>query len=236
MIKPLTGENTSLQDTSPLPQSHQSVQTGNGGRGVKLYSYSQLFYYWPVWVVSLILGGILYYVKEPPLQAYYGLIFVGVLIYTITATSISIRGLWFLLLSALFLILVLLAVMFEMHDEILMYVLNLKLDANAGLYLTIGTVLFSFWFVTTFVYDRLRYVKVGQNRTTVVHATGEGIKDFDNLGMRREKRRDNFAQHWILGFGSADIILRPRNADPIFVQNVLGGRRKLQKIDKLLNG
>ena len=206
------------------------------GKSIRLYSYSQLFYFWPVWGICLLLGGGLYYMENPPLKEYYGLIFAGVLIYTITATSISIRGLWFLLLSAVFVILVLLAVMFEVHDEILMYVLELKLDANAGLYLTIGIVLLVFWVATTFVYDRLRYVKVGQNRVTVVRSTGEGVRDFDNFGMTLDKKRDNFAQHWILGFGSTDIVIRPKDADPIFLQNVLASRKKLDRVDALLNG
>ncbi|MCF6198913.1 MAG: hypothetical protein L3J67_05860 [Hyphomicrobiaceae bacterium] len=210
------------------------VQNGNG-KSIKLYSYSQLFYFWPVWVTCLTLGGVLTYVEEPPLENYYGLIFVGVLIYTITATSINIRGLWFLLLTAVLVILSLVSVMLKVDDEILMYILELKLNANAGLYLTIGTVLAALWSATTFVYDRLRYVKVRRGRIQVVRSTGEGIRDYDTFGMTMSKKRDNFAQHWILGLGSADIVIRPKDNDPICIPNVLRSGSKLAQIEELLD-
>jgi len=223
------------------PTDTAPVQNGNGngnsnGKSVKLYSYSQLFYFWPVWVTCLGLGGVLTYVEEPPLENYYGLVFVGVLIYTITATSINIRGLWFLLLTAVLVIFALVAVMLKVDDEILMYILELKLNANAGLYLTIGTVLAGFWFATTFIYDRLRYVKVRKGRIRVVRSMGEGIRDFDTFGMTMSKKRDNFAQHWILGLGSADIVIRPKGDDPICIPNVLRSGGKLAQVEELLDG
>lgn len=209
-----------------------------GARSIKLYSYSQMFYYWPVWIISLLLGSALYFMENPPWQEYYGLAFVAILIYTITATSISIRGIWFLLLTALLVIGALVTVMLEIDDDIIKYILELELTANAGFYLTIGSVLAGFWFLTTFIYDKLRYVEISRKQIRLVRTTGDGIKAYDTFGMVMVRQRDNFAQHWVLGFGSADIVINPRAADavPIFHNNVLCAGRKLKDIEVLLEG
>jgi hypothetical protein len=67
-------------------------------------------------------------------------------------------------------------------------------------------------------------------------AVGASETAYEALGMVVHKRRDDLFRHWILGFGSGDLIVRTGGANPqtFELPNVLFVGHKLQMAQQLL--
>ena len=210
--------------------------SANKDKSLVFYSHSQIFYFWPVWLTALILGALSYFMEGGGEDhAAYAPLLVFVLLYVIIATGVSMRGLWFVLVSLALVILGLVAHMTGVVDDLLHFLTGLDLRFSTDVYWAIGVPLLVVWLLATFIYDRLRYVEVYQGRMVLVREVGEGQHGYDTIGMAFEKRRDNFAQHIILGFGSGDLIITPREGDPMRIPNVLCVSRKITEMQKLIN-
>ena len=201
----------------------------NGTEKIVLYSRSQMFYYWPVWLVALALWA-LSNMDMPPYQQYYAPIMTGTLFYVITATSVSLRGLWFFMVSLIFVIIGMGLYIGGYVFDIVNFIRQIDLQINSDFYKVLGLPLLAVWILTTFVYDRLRYVVLTPGQLKLVREVGDKQENFATLGMSFTKRRDNLAQHIFLGLGSGDLIIKPGmqqgNNEPIRVNNVLriGGK------------
>ena len=68
-------------------------------------------------------------------------------------------------------------------------------------------VLFVIWLLVVALYDRRRYIEVRPTQFTMVEEVGDAERNFDTVGLVFDKRRDNFFQHWLLGFGSGDLVV-----------------------------
>lgn len=67
-------------------------------------------------------------------------------------------------------------------------------------------------------------------------AVGAGETAYEVLGMVIHKRRNDLFRHWILGFGSGDLIVRTGGTNPqtFELPNVLFVGSKLQMAQQLL--
>ena len=110
----------------------------------------------------------------------------------------------------------------------------MAIHLNMGAYLFISLTLFIIWTVTFFFFDRQRFVVVTPGQVQLHLAIGEGQVVYDTTGMVFQRQRADLFRHWILGFGSGDLVLRPAAKDPIDLPNVLFVGSKVNEIEELL--
>jgi hypothetical protein len=165
-----------------------------------------------------------------------GAVFATVLLLVTLITNVRLRGVWSLvvILSALFL-----SILFAFlgwWDNILHFMLGINIHITSAGYLFIATVLFAFWMVVFLFFDRLVYVtfRRGQFRTHLAVGTGETA--YEVLGMVLDKKRDDLFRHWVLGFGSGDLIVKTGGSNPqtIELPNVLFVGHKLEQAEQML--
>jgi hypothetical protein len=218
---------------------------------LKFYSRSKLFYYWPVWVISFVFALVSYIWGKPiflqlgskaadykALDAYsvaspgLGLAFLLVLLAVILFTSVNIRGLWAALFAFAVIIIALLMSIFGAWGKVLSFFGGMYFYLNMQFYLVLGVGLFILWLLVVFLFDRRKYVEFRPTQLTIVQEVGDGEKNFDTVGLVFDKKRDNFFQHWLLGFGSGDLLITTSGGvrDHIEFPNVLFIGRRIKQI------
>lgn len=178
--------------------------------GLKIISHSQLFYYWPLWLVSLVFAGITaIYGQEVPITTTVGgetvrttikmistpslgLSYMIILVIVILFTSVNIRGVWAAFVAAMFVIVGLVFSLMGWWRPILKAIGNVNFYLNLHFYLWTGIVLFALWTLVVFFYDRRHFIVLKATQFTVVEEVGEGEKNFDTMGLVLDKQRDNF--------------------------------------------
>jgi hypothetical protein len=165
-----------------------------------------------------------------------GAVFATVLLLVVLITNVRVRGVWTLvvLLGALFL-----SVLFALAgwwDHILRLAGAADIHINALGYLCISVTLFVVWLVVVLFVDRLTYVTFGRGQFRVHLAVGAGETAYEVIGMVLHKRRDDLFRHWVLGFGSGDLIVWTGGANPqtIELPNVLFVGSKLREAQQML--
>jgi hypothetical protein len=256
---------------------------------VKLVSHSNLFYWWPVWVLAFFMaawtyvenhrlvivpsGGSVskvddgYLLKFPPgahtpvldnaveftkanrageelqvfrprvsQQASLGAIFVIGLLLTIVITNVPLRGLWSFVAIILIVLLALIISLLKAWDQIFEAVGELKIHINLAGYLFIGVAVFVLWALATFVFDRRSYIIFTPGQIRVCEHIGASVQTYNTMGVGLEKQRDDLFRHYILGFGSGDLIVRTSGPDrhEIKMPNVLGIGWRLKTVEDML--
>jgi hypothetical protein len=164
-----------------------------------------------------------------------GTVFVIILLLVILITNVHMRGLWsFFILT----VIVMLSIIFAVAgwwDTILSGLGNLSIHVNMGGYFLLSGVLFLIWLLNFAVFDRQTYMifTAGQVRMRLEIGGGETV--FDTTGMVVQKQRADLFRHWILGFGSGDMVIRPAGvAHPIEMPNVLRVASAVRRIEQLV--
>ncbi len=220
------------QDQSPLLPSLPNEAPGDllppmessgtaSEQEIRIISRSQLFYYWPLWFFSLVFALVtkingqeytisnvskgtankIWMVSSPGL----GLSFMIILLIVILFTSVNIRGVWAALVAAVFVILGLLFSLMGWWRPMLKAIGSIQFYLNMHFYLWTGVILFAMWALVIFIFDQRRCIILRPTQITIVEEVGEGEKTYDTMGLVFDKQRDNFFQHWLLGFGSGDL-------------------------------
>ncbi len=264
---------------------------------IKLISHSNLYYWWPVWVLAFFMAAWTYFennrlaivpahgtltpigdrtgkfnleystnAKDPntgsPIfsnpsldksafdserkqepflprisaNSALGSLFVVVLILTIIITNVPLRGLWsFLVLMAIFLLALIIS-LFGWWEKILENVGDLHIHINMAGYLTIGCAVFALWALATWVFDRRAYVIFTPGQIKVCEHIGDAVQTYPTMGISMEKQRDDLFRHYILGFGSGDLILKLPSGEKreIRLPNVLGIGWRLKTVEDML--
>lgn len=237
-----------------IPQVEQVPQPPPPGEGpeelLKFYSHSQYIYFWPLWLISFVFAGITYFAGTPTkilnaknevvavIKVYpapgLGLAFVIILLSVILFTSVNVRGVWAALTAASLVITGLLFSIFQLWKPILAYLGGLNFYLNFHFYLTVGIVMLALW-IMVFLFDTRHYLVFRPTQLTIVEEVGEGEKNYDTVGLMFDKKRDNFFQHWLLGFGSGDLEIRTAGGkhDKIHFPNVLNVGSKISSIHQI---
>src|SRR5262249_43380996 len=107
---------------------------------------------------------------------------------------------------------------------------------NAFGYVAISLPLLVLWLVVVLFFDRRRYMVFGPGQLKVCQEIGSGEVVYDTVGMVVAKRRSDLFRHWLLGFGSGDLLVKPAgaNAQQIEMPNVLVVGSKLKLIQDML--
>jgi hypothetical protein len=265
---------------------------------IVIISHSNLFYWWPVWVIGFIMVALTYFdghrlaivpanteayanaeVKLPEetghgetvqrtvkgrdvlvvpegkslptrlnqpgrlaqprfrmaLSPTYGVLFLLVLILVIFITNVPLRGLWSLF-AIIFI--VLLSVIFAqagIWESIISNSRLLAVHINFAGYFVLSLVLLIIWLVNFFFFDRQFYMIFTPGQVRVHLEIGAGETVYDTVGMVFQKQRSDLFLHWILGFGSGDVIVRPAGGTQhIDLPNVLSVGRRIREIEKKL--
>jgi len=213
---------------------------------LRIYSHSNLYYWWPVWVVGYILA-LLSYVQGQPRQigsfpelfhtnSGPGVIFFLTLFLVILITNVSVRG----LASGMVIMVVLLTTVtlayFGLWDNILAWAGKLSVHMNLGGYVIFSTLMFGAWFLAVFVFDRMSYWRIKPGQITHEVVFGTGSRSYDTNGMMVEKHRDDLFRHWVLGLGSGDLRIHTSgaNRETLEVPNVLFVGAKIEALQRMI--
>jgi hypothetical protein len=164
-----------------------------------------------------------------------GTIYLFVLMLVIAITNVHMRGLWsfFILL-----VLVMLAIIFAAAgwwESIFSGLGQLSVHINMGGYFLLSSVLFVLWLINFAIFDRQTYIIFSPGQVRMRLEIGGGETVYDTSGMVVQKYRSDLFRHWILGFGSGDLVIRPSGvAHPIEMPNVLNVGRKVRLIENLV--
>jgi hypothetical protein len=165
-----------------------------------------------------------------------GIIFALTLCMLVVVTHIELRGVWTVIaIVSLALIAVILAI-FGLWDWLFAALLVLDVHISAAGYLAISLFMLILWLVCFFLYDRPEYMVFTRGQLRVRQVIGVGEMVFDTRGMVLEKKRDALFRHWLLGFGSGDLIVNTSgtNTRQFQMPNVLGFYYKIALIHTML--
>ena len=169
-------------------------------------------------------------------NAAFGSFFVVVLILVIIITNVPLRGLWsFIVIMMAFLVAVIVSLL-NLWDKIFETVGDLHIHINMAGYLTIGVAVFILWALATWVFDQRAYVIFTPGQIKVCEHIGDAVQTYPTMGISMEKQRDDLFRHYILGFGSGDLILKLGSGDKreIRLPNVLGIGWRLKTVEDML--
>jgi hypothetical protein len=208
-----------------------------------VYGHSNLFYWWPVWLICFVLAGVTYAGgAEPGLPGEVvkgntpGAVFVVTLLAVALSSTVILRGMLSILAAVVVLTLAVTFAWFGWWEAIFGYLGGLDIRINTAGYLCIGVPLFLAWLVVLLVYDRQHYVVFGRGQIRYVQEVGDSEMVIPSGGARVEKRRSDGFRHWILGLGAGDLVIQVggQNGATIEMNNVLWIARKMIVIDRML--
>lgn len=165
-----------------------------------------------------------------------GLIFALTLLLVAMVSSLTLRGLVSIIAVIAIVSLVLALALFNLWDDVFAFFGGLAIRMNAAGYLFIGVPLFLMWLVVVAVYDRQSYVIFDEGQIRYVREVGENEIVVPSDRTLVEKKRSDIFRHWLVGFGSGDLVIRTGGGggQSIELENVLGISRKLRVINYML--
>jgi len=213
---------------------------------VRIYSHSNFFYWWPVWMTGYVMALITYMGGKPEtigdtavifhpsknLGVVFTLTFFGVII----ITNVTLRGLSSVVVILGVAVLVLLLAYFRLWEDVLHALGLVAIYMNMGFYIFFSTLVFLVWAFSVFVFDRLAYWKVRPGQITHERVIGGAEKSYDTRGMVFEKHREDLFRHWVIGLGSGDLQITTTGArrETVYVPNVLFINTKVDQIQHLI--
>jgi hypothetical protein len=178
--------------------------------------------------------------REPTLRvasrSSYGVVFVVVVLLVVFITNVPIRGLWSVIVVVTVLLGTIILALAGWWDDILEAAGHSHVYINAFGYLAISVPLLVLWLVVVLFFDRQMYMVFAPGQLRVRQEIGSGEAAYDTLGMVVAKRRSALFRHWLLGFGSGDLLVKTAgaNAQQFEMHNVLFVGSKLQLIQEML--
>jgi hypothetical protein len=166
----------------------------------------------------------------------YGVVFAVVVLVVIVITNVIVRGLWSVIVIVVVLLLSVILALAGWWDDILEAVGHAHVYINALGYLAIAVPLFVLWVVVVVFFDNRSYMVFTPGQLRVHQEVGSGEVAFDTIGMVVAKRRDDLFRHWLIGFGSGDLIVKTAGAtaQQFEMRNVLNVGAKLALIQQML--
>lgn len=213
---------------------------------IRLYAHSRIIYWWPVWVCGYTMATLTHLYGEPHQigagqelfhpSTHLGLIFLLTVALVIGITNLTVRGLASIIVILSIALISLLLAYYHKWDEVLEWLGKQKLHLNWGAYFWFSTLICAMWTLTVFVFDHLSYWRITPGQVTYTAMFGASSKSFDADNMVLEKLRDDLFRHWLLGFGSGDLQIRPYGAqqERILIPNVLFLGSKVRRVEHML--
>jgi hypothetical protein len=178
--------------------------------------------------------------REPVLRVAshsgYGVVFVVVVLLVVFITNVPIRGLWSVVAVVTVVLGTVILALAGWWDDILEAAVHSRVYINAFGYLAFSVPLLALWLVVVLFFDRKVYMVFAPGQLLVHQEIGSGEVAYDTVGMVVAKRRSDLFRHWLIGFGSGDLYVKPAgaNAQQFEMHNVLFVGNKLQLIQEML--
>ena len=178
--------------------------------------------------------------REPTLRVAsrsgYGVVFFVVVLLVVFITNVPIRGLWSVVAIMTVVLGTIILALAGWWDDILEAAGHSHVYINAFGYLAISLPLLALWLVVVLFFDRMRYMVFAPGQLRVHQQIGSGEVAYDTMGMVVEKKRSDLFRHWLLGFGSGDLLVQTggANAQQFEMHNVLFVGSKLQLVQEML--
>ncbi|HEY8505744.1 MAG TPA: hypothetical protein VIL46_14260 [Gemmataceae bacterium] len=165
-----------------------------------------------------------------------GIIWALTLCLLVVITNIELRGVWTVIALLALTLLAVVFAFFGLWDLLFAVFRSFDIHISAAGYLGISILLLAVWLFTFLLYDRREYMVFSRGQLRVRMAIGTGETAFDTRGMVVEKKRDALFRHWLIGFGSGDLIVQTSGTTPRQFQmpNVLFINSKLAAIHTML--
>lgn len=169
-------------------------------------------------------------------KSWLGSLFVVILVLTAVITNVPLRGLLSFMVIVLIVVVALLITLFHAWDDLFSLIGGLHIYINMAGYLFIAGAMLLVWAVALYIFDRRAYIIFTPGQVKVCDHIGAAVRTFDTVGMTFEKQRDDLFRHYILGFGSGDLIVRTSGAErqEIKIHNVLGIGWKLKQVEDVI--
>jgi hypothetical protein len=166
----------------------------------------------------------------------YGVIFFVVLLLVVFITNVTIRGLWSVVVIVTVALGTVIIALAGWWDDILEAVAHSHVYINAFGYLAFSLPLFVLWLVVFLFFDSRTYMVFTPGQMLIHQEVGSGETAFDTVGMVVAKRRSDLFRHWLLGFGSGDLLVKTAgaHAQQFEMHNVLFVGKKLKLIQHML--
>ena len=178
--------------------------------------------------------------REPTLRVAsrsgYGVVFIVVVLLVIFITNVPIRGLWSVIVIITVVLGTIILALAGWWDDIFEAAAQSRVYINAFGYLALSLPLLALWLVVVVFFDRKSYMVFSPGQLLVRQDIGSGEVAYDTVGMVVAKRRSDLFRHWLLGFGSGDLLVKTAgaNAQQFEMHNVLFVSNKLQLIQQML--
>jgi hypothetical protein len=178
--------------------------------------------------------------REPNLRVAsrsgYGVVFIVVVLLVVFITNVPIRGLWSVIVILTVLFGTIILALAGWWDDILEAAAHSHVYINAFGYLAISLPLLVLWLVVVLFFDRRMYMVFAPGQLLVHQEIGSGEVAYDTVGMVVAKRRSDLFRHWLLGFGSGDLLVKTAgaHAQQFEMHNVLFVGSKLQLVQDML--
>ena len=178
--------------------------------------------------------------REPTLRVAsrsgYGVVFIVVVLLVVFITTVPIRGLWSVIVLLTVLLATILMAVAGWWDDILEAAAHSHVYINGFGYLALSLPLLVLWLVVVLFFDRKMSMVFAPGQLLVRQDIGSGEVAYDTLGMVVAKRRSDVFRHWLLGFGSGDLLVKTGGAHPqqFEMPNVLFVGNKLHLIQEML--
>jgi hypothetical protein len=169
-------------------------------------------------------------------HAGYGVVFAVVLLLVIFITNVPIRGLWSVIAVVTLALGTVILALADWWDDIFEAAVYSRVYINAFGYLAISVPLLVLWLVVVLLFDRKSYMVFAPGQLLVHLEIGSGEVAYDTHGMVVAKRRSDLFRHWLLGFGSGDLLVSTSgaNAQRFEMHNILFVGGKLKLIQQML--
>lgn len=244
-----------VQQTAPPPAHEQEQRREQEIHNLeqrkqlelRIYSHSNLYYWWPVWAVGYLMA-LLTYLQGVPAQiadipekfhpsSNVGIVYFVTLFLVILMTNVSLRGTASVVTVLTVILITVLLAWFGWWTTILDIVGRLRVHLNLGAYLTFSTMMFLVWAVTVFGFDRSTYWLIKPGQITQEFVFGAGSKSYDTTNMVLEKFQGDLFRNWVIGLGSGDLRIQTMGAqhDTIEIPNVLFVTRKVALIQEMIS-
>jgi hypothetical protein len=178
--------------------------------------------------------------REPTLRmashSSYGVVFFVVVLVVLFITNVPIRGLWSMVAIITVVLGTIVLALAGWWDDIFEAAAHSHVYINAFGYMAISLPLLVLWLVGVLLFDRQMYMIFAPGQLLVHQEIGGGEVAYDALGMVVAKRRSDLFRHWLLGFGSGDLLVKTAgaNAQQFEMHNVLSVGKKLQLVQQML--
>ncbi len=165
-----------------------------------------------------------------------GVVFCMTVLLTAVVSSITLRGMVSIIVIVGLVVLVLALSLWNLWDDVFRFFGGLDVRMNAAGYLFLGIPLLAAWLIVVLLYDRGSYVLFDEGQIRYVREIGENELVVPAEGSQVEKKRADVFRHWLVGFGSGDLVIRTggSSGQSIELENVIGIGRKLEVINTML--